>query len=119
MNKQIISFGVYLAITIIFGGCGLWVQQLSGMENMSYGLLLMIYIVPAAAFIWGAVMACLQVKPLWLWPLLTGLWEVIYVITMTDILRWENGVNWSADFAILGGLYLASALPAAVMPERA
>lgn len=113
MNKTTISVSLYFIITVLFLGCGIWLRQLTGAENMSYSLLLMVYIIPAAAFVWGILMAWLKPRPpLWLWPFLTGLWEFALAGT------WEvvpGILDISMGELVFGGiLYLMSALPAAL-----
>lgn len=104
MRRQVIGWAVGIVVIGVFGGCGYWVGQLEGAMEMSYGLLFMLYIVPIAALAWALLMACLQVKPLWLWPLLLGLWEVALA----------SGDQWPRAWAAYGILYLMGAVPAAV-----
>ena len=85
MDKRVASMVLFSICTMVVVGCGLWVRQLEGeADSLVYGLFLLLEVTPLAAFGWGLLMGCLAVKPLWRWPLLAGLWEVLFMAVLAD-----------------------------------
>ena len=91
MDKKAASVVLFSICTMVVVGCGLWVQQLEGgPDSLAYGLFFILEVIPLAAFGWGLLMGCLAVKPLWRWPLLIGLWEVLFMAVISaDILGFD------------------------------
>ena len=84
MDKKAASVVLFSICTMAVICCGLWGRQFAGKPDaLSYGLFFIIYVIPLAAFGWGLLMGCLAVKPLWRWPLLAGLWEVLFTVVLT------------------------------------
>lgn len=83
MDKRAASVVLFSICTMVVVGCGLWVRQLGEGADMVYGLILLLKVIPLAVFGWGLLMGCLAVKPMWRWPLLAGLWEVLFTVALT------------------------------------
>ena len=84
MDKKAASAVLFSICTMAVICCGLWGRQFDGTPDaLSYGLFFIVYVIPLAAFGWGFLMGCLAVKPLWRWPLLAGLWEVLFMVEPT------------------------------------
>lgn len=84
MDKKAASVVIFSICTMAVICCRLWERQFAGTPDaLGYGLFFIIYVIPLAAFGWGLLMGCLAVKPLWRWPLLAGLWEVIFMVVPT------------------------------------
>ena len=85
MDKKAASVVIFSICTMAVICCGLWGRQFDGTpDGLGYGLFFIIYVIPLAAFGWGLLMGCLAVKPLWRWPLLAGLWEVLFMAVLAD-----------------------------------
>ena len=113
MDKKTASVVLFSICTMIVIGCGLWVRQLGEEAIWVYGFVFVFKGIPTAMFGWGLLMGCLAARPLWHWSLLAGLWEVLFMVVITDRVYLISQIF---DFSLTGAFVffylLASAITA-------
>ena len=89
IGRKAASAVLFSICSIIVLGCGFWVRQLGGEANFAYAFWFSLRCIPIATFGWGLLMGCLAVRHLWRWPLLTELWEVVFIVIIVNSLNFD------------------------------